>query len=80
MVNIMDHENREVVERFPLNLVREPTAFTSNDPKVRILAPFFGVMGCPYKNKIQNRMVKKSSNLAITINKTQFKVKFWYFS
>jgi len=33
MVNIMDHENREVVERFPLHLVREPTAFTSNDPK-----------------------------------------------
>ena len=34
MVNIMDNENREVVERFPLHLVREPTAFTSNDPKV----------------------------------------------
>lgn len=33
MVNIMDHENREVVERFPLHLVREPTAFTSTDPK-----------------------------------------------
>ena len=36
MVNIMDHENREVVERFPLHLVREPTAFTSTDPKVRV--------------------------------------------
>jgi len=35
MVNIMDNENREVVERFPLHLVREPTAFTSNDPKVQ---------------------------------------------
>ncbi len=34
-VNIMDHENREVVEQFPISLVREPTAFTSNDPKVR---------------------------------------------
>ena len=34
MVNIMDHENKEVVERFPVHLVREPTAFTSNDPKV----------------------------------------------
>ena len=34
MVNIMDHENKEVVERFPVQLVREPTAFTSNDPKV----------------------------------------------
>lgn len=33
MVNIMDHENKEVVERFPVHLVREPTAFTSNDPK-----------------------------------------------
>lgn len=33
MVNIMDHENKEVVERFPINFVREPTAFTSNDPK-----------------------------------------------
>ena len=38
MVNIMDHENKEVVERFPINFVREPTAFTSNDPKV-ILDP-----------------------------------------
>ena len=34
MVNIMDHENKEVVERFPAHFVREPTAFTSNDPKV----------------------------------------------
>ncbi len=33
MVNIMDHENKEIVEQFPLGLVREPTAFTSNDPK-----------------------------------------------
>lgn len=33
MVNIMDHENKEVVERFPAHFVREPTAFTSNDPK-----------------------------------------------
>jgi epidermal growth factor receptor kinase substrate 8 len=33
LVNIMDHENKEVVERFPIHLVREPTAFTSNDPK-----------------------------------------------
>ena len=36
MVNIMDHENKEVVERFPAHFVREPTAFTSNDPKVRL--------------------------------------------
>jgi hypothetical protein len=28
MVNIMDNENKEIVERFPLRLVREPTAFT----------------------------------------------------
>jgi len=33
MVNILDQENREVVERFPLHLIRDPTAFTSNDPK-----------------------------------------------
>ena len=33
MVNIMDQENKEIVEQFPLGLVREPTAFTSNDPK-----------------------------------------------
>lgn len=33
LVNIMDHENKETVERFPIQLVREPTAFTSNDPK-----------------------------------------------
>ena len=28
VVNIIDQENKEVVERFPLDLVREPTAFT----------------------------------------------------
>jgi epidermal growth factor receptor kinase substrate 8 len=33
IVNIMDHENKDIVEQFPLSLVREPTAFTSNDPK-----------------------------------------------
>ena len=33
MVNIIDQENKDIVERFPLELVREPTAFTSNDPK-----------------------------------------------
>ena len=33
MVNIMDHENKEIVEQFPLGLVREPTAYTSADPK-----------------------------------------------
>jgi epidermal growth factor receptor kinase substrate 8 len=33
LVNIMDYENKEVVEQFPIGLVREPTAFTSNDPK-----------------------------------------------
>jgi epidermal growth factor receptor kinase substrate 8 len=33
MINIMDNENKEVVEKFPLGLVREPTAFTSSDPK-----------------------------------------------
>ena len=33
MVNIMDHENKEIVEQFPLGLVREPTAYTSADSK-----------------------------------------------
>ena len=32
-VTIQDFENGEVVERFPLNLIVEPTAFTSVDPK-----------------------------------------------
>lgn len=32
-VTIQDFENGEVVERFPLNLILEPTAFTSLDPK-----------------------------------------------
>lgn len=32
-VTILDYENGEVVERFPLNLIHEPTAFTSKDPK-----------------------------------------------
>ncbi|XP_057374617.1 epidermal growth factor receptor kinase substrate 8-like [Daphnia carinata] len=32
-VTIQDFENGEVVERFPLNLIVEPTAFTSLDPK-----------------------------------------------
>ncbi len=32
-INIMDNESKEIVERFPIRLVRDPTAFTSNDPK-----------------------------------------------
>ena len=32
-VTILDYENGEVVERFPLALIREPTDFTSRDPK-----------------------------------------------
>ncbi|XP_043207602.1 epidermal growth factor receptor kinase substrate 8-like isoform X2 [Amphibalanus amphitrite] len=32
-VVIVDHENGDLVERFPMHLIREPTAFTSNDPK-----------------------------------------------
>ncbi|CAG0917996.1 unnamed protein product, partial [Notodromas monacha] len=30
---ILDHENGDVVEEFPMALIREPTAFTSKDPK-----------------------------------------------
>lgn len=32
-VTILDYENGEIVERFPLSLIHEPTAFTSKDPK-----------------------------------------------
>eukprot|EP00096_Caligus_rogercresseyi_P009621 TRINITY_DN3292_c0_g1_i1.p1 TRINITY_DN3292_c0_g1~~TRINITY_DN3292_c0_g1_i1.p1 ORF type:complete len:550 (-),score=166.19 TRINITY_DN3292_c0_g1_i1:1137-2786(-) len=32
MIHILDHENGDVVECFPAEIVREPTAFTSNDP------------------------------------------------
>lgn len=30
---ILDYENGEIVERFPMMLIHDPTAFTSNDPK-----------------------------------------------
>lgn len=32
-VLILSHENEDVVERFPIELITEPTAFTSDDPK-----------------------------------------------
>jgi len=32
-VTILDFENGEIVERFPLTFIHEPTAFTSKDPK-----------------------------------------------
>lgn len=32
-VTILDFENGEIVERFPLMLIHDPTAFTSKDPK-----------------------------------------------
>ena len=32
-ITIADFENGEVVERFPMMLIHEPTAFTSKDPK-----------------------------------------------
>ncbi|MPC38668.1 Epidermal growth factor receptor kinase substrate 8 [Portunus trituberculatus] len=32
-VYIQSHENGDVVEKFPMELIREPTAFTSEDPK-----------------------------------------------
>jgi len=32
-INIMDNESQEIVEKFPIRLVRDPTSFTSNDPK-----------------------------------------------
>ena len=52
LVNIMDHENKEVVERFPIHLVREPTAFTSSDPKVGFIIINFGVGFISVKNCI----------------------------
>lgn len=32
-VVIVDHENGDIVEKFPAELIREPTAFTSEDPR-----------------------------------------------
>ncbi|KAF2360579.1 Tensin/EPS8 phosphotyrosine-binding domain [Trinorchestia longiramus] len=32
-VLILSHENEDIVEKFPIELIREPTAFTSDDPK-----------------------------------------------
>jgi len=54
MVNIMDHENREVVERFPLQLVREPTAFTSNDPKEMYNNIVIYIVGLPPEETANN--------------------------
>merc|ERR1719447_1854941 len=54
MVNIMDYENREVVERFPLHLVREPTAFTSNDPKEMYNNIVIYIVGLPPEENSNN--------------------------
>ncbi|KAK2725043.1 epidermal growth factor receptor kinase substrate 8-like [Artemia franciscana] len=32
-VVIIDYENGEIIEKFPIHLIRDPTAFTSSDPK-----------------------------------------------
>ncbi|KAA0201978.1 hypothetical protein HAZT_HAZT009186, partial [Hyalella azteca] len=32
-VLILSHENEDIVEKFPIELIRDPTAFTSDDPK-----------------------------------------------
>ena len=69
MVNIMDHENKEVVERFPINFVREPTAFTSNDPKVIISVQLFY---CCFSSLLYQRhptLVKIFPNLPRARNK-----------
>ena len=36
-VTILDYENGEIVERFPLSLIHEPTAFTSKVPNNKSL-------------------------------------------
>lgn len=54
MVNILDQENREVVERFPLHLVREPTAFTSNDPKEMYNNIVIYIVGLPPQENNNN--------------------------
>lgn len=44
-VTIMDFENGEIVERFPLALILEPTPFTSSDPKELYNNIFIFVVG-----------------------------------
>ena len=44
-VTIQDFENGQVIERFPLNLIVKPTAFTSVDPKDLYSNIFIFVVG-----------------------------------
>ncbi|XP_076058229.1 epidermal growth factor receptor kinase substrate 8-like isoform X3 [Oratosquilla oratoria] len=53
-VNILSHENGDVVEQFPIELIREPTAFTSDDPKELYNNIFIFVVAEDPKRKYQN--------------------------
>uniref|UniRef100_A0A0N7ZB69 SH3 domain-containing protein n=1 Tax=Scylla olivacea TaxID=85551 RepID=A0A0N7ZB69_SCYOL len=53
-VYIQSHENGDVVEKFPMELIREPTAFTSEDPKEMYNNIFIFVVAEDPKRNYQN--------------------------
>ncbi|XP_071524692.1 epidermal growth factor receptor kinase substrate 8-like isoform X3 [Panulirus ornatus] len=53
-VYIQSHENGDVVEKFPMELIREPTAFTSDDPKELYNNIFIFVVAEDPKRNYQN--------------------------
>ncbi|XP_042203254.1 epidermal growth factor receptor kinase substrate 8-like isoform X2 [Homarus americanus] len=53
-VYIQSHENGDVVEKFPMELIREPTAFTSEDPKELYNNIFIFVVAEDPKRNYQN--------------------------
>ncbi|CAL4094740.1 unnamed protein product [Meganyctiphanes norvegica] len=53
-VYILSHENGDTVEKFPFELIREPTAFTSDDPKELYNNIFIFVVAEDPKRNYQN--------------------------
>ncbi|XP_068216102.1 epidermal growth factor receptor kinase substrate 8-like isoform X2 [Palaemon carinicauda] len=53
-VYIQSHENGDTVEKFPMELIREPTAFTSDDPKELYNNIFIFVVAEDPKRNYQN--------------------------
>ncbi|XP_066949900.1 epidermal growth factor receptor kinase substrate 8-like isoform X3 [Macrobrachium rosenbergii] len=53
-VCIQSHENGDTVEKFPMELIREPTAFTSDDPKELYNNIFIFVVAEDPKRNYQN--------------------------
>ncbi|KAK8739751.1 hypothetical protein OTU49_003179 [Cherax quadricarinatus] len=53
-VCIQSHENGDIVEKFPMELIREPTAFTSDDPKELYNNIFIFVVAEDPKRNYQN--------------------------